>query len=296
MGDLETARLVARGDVQVAGVDYRETFSPVVKLVSLRMLLTLTAIYDVDLVHWDVVAAFLNAEVDKEVYMRQPQGYNNGLERVLKLKKSIYGLCQSPRVFFLHLDGLLKELGWKRLRAEWAIWIAPKGGFVGCHVDDLLVGAKEEVREELRRFLSKTMTLADLESATVYMRVNISRDRLKKLIYLDQSHYIDKVLTLYNMQYCNPVTTPMLDGDRHQVIDVHTVLLNEEDKRNYQRLIGCLLFLVHGTRPDLVYSVIQLSQFSSRPETHHWECVKRILQYLRGTKHACLTLGKLSEV
>ena len=106
---LHTARLVARGDLQTKGIDYDETFAPVVKLVSLRMLLAYAAFHDLDLVHWDIVAAFLNGELKEEVYMRQPQGFEDGTGRVCKLTKSIYGLCQSARCGSAH-DGVWLEV------------------------------------------------------------------------------------------------------------------------------------------------------------------------------------------
>lgn len=95
-----TARLVARGDMQQKGFDYDETFAPVVKLVSLRVMLTLASILDVDLAHWDVVAAFLNGDLKETVYMKQPPAYNDGTNSVLLLRKSIYGLHQSARRFY----------------------------------------------------------------------------------------------------------------------------------------------------------------------------------------------------
>lgn len=300
MSRRETARLVARGDVQLAGIDYGETFAPVVKLVSLRMLLVLAAIYDVDLVHWDVVAAFLNGELSEEVFMSQPHGFNFGVGKVLRLKKSLYGLCQSSRVFYLHLDSVLSALGWKRLRAEWAVWIGPDGtesGFIGCHVDDMCVGASKETRERLLRHLaSSKLTINDLGEITIYVGISITRFRTQQKIEIHQTSYIDKILASFGMTNCNPVATPMLESERDKLISTQTVVLSDEERVEYQRIIGCLLFLVHGTRPDIAYAVIRLSQFASKPQRHHWEAAKRVLRYLRGTRHAAITLGRRSGI
>lgn len=268
---LETARLVARGDVQLAGVDYGETFAPVVKLVLLHLLLSLAAMFDVDLVHWDVVAAFLNGELEEEVYMRQPPEMDDGSKRALKLKKSIYGLCQSSRVFYLHLDAVLGKLGWKRLRAEWAVWIGPGGkGFIGCHVDDMCVGASTMERATLLQHLtSANLTINELGNITIYVGISVVRNRERKTIKINQATYIEKVLGVFNMSSCNPVATPMLEGDRDKIISYHTFVLTDSEKYQYQRLIGCLLFLVHGTQPDIAYVVIRLSQFAAHPERHH---------------------------
>lgn len=107
---MRNARLVARRDLQKPGLDYGETFAPVVKLVSLRMLLTLAALNDVEMEHWDIVAAFLNGELEEEVYMKQPPGYEDKSGKVLLLRKSIYGLCQSARVFYFYLNKILEKL------------------------------------------------------------------------------------------------------------------------------------------------------------------------------------------
>ena len=115
---LHTARLVARGDLQSKGVDYDETFAPVVKLVSLRLLLTHAARMDLDIQHWDIIAAFLNGEITQDVYMKQPMGFEDGTARVCKLNKSIYGLCQSARAFYQKLDAVLKNMKWTRINTE----------------------------------------------------------------------------------------------------------------------------------------------------------------------------------
>ena len=144
---LESARLVARGDLQRAGIDYGETYGTVVKLVFLRLLLAVAAICEIPLTHWDIIAAFWNGHLEEVVYMLQPPGMDDGSGLVLLLHTSIYGLCQSAGAFFNCLDKIMEELGWKRLHAEWAIWISSdKKSFVACYVDDILVGTSEEIK------------------------------------------------------------------------------------------------------------------------------------------------------
>lgn len=278
----ESARLVARGDLQRPGEDYGETFAPVIKLVSFRILLTLTAISDVKLHHWDVVAAFLHGDLSEEVYMKQPPGYDDKSGNVFLLHKSIYGLCQSSRTFYLHLDTIMRELNWRRLHSEWAIWISPdKSSFMASHVDDMLVGASPQDAKLLRTHLEKYLQITDFGDASIYIGIHISRNHQSRTISIQQSDYIDKVLQAFHMSGCNPVSTLMAESDRERVVGVHTELLSKADMKTYQRIIGCLLFLVHGTRPDLAYSVIRLAQFSARPERHHFEALKRILRYLK---------------
>lgn len=120
---LHTARLVAHEDLQSKGVDYEGTFTPVVKLVYLCILLTHAAHTNLETRHWDIIAAFLNGDIDQEVYMKQPNGFDDGSSRVCRLRKAIYGLCQSARAFFQRLDAVLKARSWISLNTEWAMWI-----------------------------------------------------------------------------------------------------------------------------------------------------------------------------
>ena len=118
---LEKARLGARGDLQKSGIDYRQTFAPVVKFVSLRVLLTYAGLRRFRTRHFDIESAFLHGSVDLEVYMQQPQGFEDGTNCVCKLNKAIYGLCQAARQFYLRLDEILRDIGYQRLSADWAI-------------------------------------------------------------------------------------------------------------------------------------------------------------------------------
>lgn len=157
----QKARLVARGDRQIYGVDYDETYAPVIKLVSLRIMLTIAAFRDLDLKHWDVVAAFVNGKLSEPVYMRQPAGFEDGTSKVCKLKSSLYGLCQSARAWYHRLDEVMCLLGWLRLHADYAIWVSPAGDeFVGAHVDDMAVAARKETRHALKRHLRQHLPLS----------------------------------------------------------------------------------------------------------------------------------------
>ena len=158
-----TARLVARGDLQQRGIDYDQTFAPVVKLVSLRILLTIAAMLDIDLEHWDVVAAFLNEELEETVYMKQPPGFHDGTGCVFRLKKSIYGLHQSAHCFYQYIDKLMADIHWRKLNSEWAIWFLPCGiAFIASHIDDFLVSATATQKTDLYDYLSKHLTITDL--------------------------------------------------------------------------------------------------------------------------------------
>ena len=153
---MENACLVARVDLQSKGVDYMETFAPVVKLVLLRLLLAYAAIHDLDIVHWDVVAAFHTGDLDDEVYMFQTPGFDDGSGRVCHLHKSIYGLCQSACVFFQKLDSILTKMQWIRLHTEWVLWKHTSITILlGSHVDDFYLVGLPQLRSELKQHLEQ---------------------------------------------------------------------------------------------------------------------------------------------
>ena len=290
----EKARLVARGDRQIPGIDYDETYAPVIKLVSLRIMLTIAATLDLDLKHWDIVAAFVNGRLTEAVYMRQPHGFEDGSSKVCLLKSSLYGLCQSARAWYNKLDEVMTLISWKRLHSDYAIWVAPTGHeFVGAHVDDMAVAACKETRTLLKKHLHQHFQVTNLGDLRIYVGLSIERDRPAKTIYISQDDYVRKILKLFAMENCNAVSTPMLTV--HASKRIQTPSLDDTAKKQYQRLIGCLLYLMHGTRPDLAYVVIRLSQHASAPQTHHWEDLKRVLRYLRGTTNARLVLAKKNE-
>ena len=285
--------MVARGDRQVHGVDYEETYAPVIKLVSLRIMLTIAAVRDLDLKHWDIVAAFINGRLSEIVYMRQPQGFDDGSGRVCLLKSTLYGLCQSARAWYSRLDEILRIIHWKRLYSDYAIWVSPQGDeFIGAHVDDMAVAANKITRKLVKHHLRRFISISNLGDLSIYVGLTITRDRPNKLIYISQGEYAERILKMFGMENCNSLSTPMLPS---QCSPSGGSLLNDADKSLYQKLIGCLLYLVHGSRPDLAYVVIRLSQHSSAPYSHHWDAIKRVLRYLRGTAHARLIIGNRAK-
>ena len=192
---LHTAWLVARGDLQSKGVDYGETFTPVVKLVSLRILLTHATRTNLETRHWDITGiAFLNGDIDQEVYMKQPNGFDDGSGRVCRLRKAIYGLCQSARAFFQKLDSVLKARSW--IHTEWAMWKL-YDNLVGSHVDDMCIVASDSIRDSLCSDLkSERLPINDLGDLTTYVSIQIVRDRPHCQIQLHQQEYASKCSNL----------------------------------------------------------------------------------------------------
>lgn len=286
------ARLVARGDLQKEGIDYEQTYAPGVKFVSLRLILTWAARNRMKMEHWDIVSAFLHGEIDMEVYMQQPQGFNDGTNRVCLLRKAIYGLHQSARQFYIKLDQVLGDIGYRRLGADWAIWTNPtSGAIIAAHVDDMSACGTEQQLAEAKLRISAVLGVKNLGDITRYLGINCTYDLEAGLFHLSQSDYVDRLLDEYGMQNAFTVSTPVLESDKEKWGSSDSSPLDAHQKKKYQALVGSLLYLMHATRPDIAFTVIRLSQFSANPRSCHWDGLKRILRYLKGTRTASLVLG-----
>ena len=170
------------------------------------------------------------------------------------------------------------------------MWKDPYGNMIGSHVDDMCIVATPKAREELKTALeAEGMMIHDLGELDTYIGIQITRDRTRKQICLYQEEYGAKVLKIFGMDDCHPVFTPIdtknWTGDN----------LSAGEKKNYQKLIGCLLYMMHATRPDFSFAVIRLLQFASKLLTDHWLALKRILRYLKGTLEAKLILGDVND-
>ena len=290
---LVKARLVARGDLQKPGIDYKETFAPVVKFVSLRVLLTYAALRKFSTRHYDITSAFLHGDINLEIYMKQPMGFDDGTPRVCRLKKAIYGLCQAARQFYKRLDDILTEIGYSRLAADWAIWFhSTDGNFIAVHVDDMFAAGTPDQLSLAYTQLTKFLRLKDFGEMTKYLGLAIGFDNDHHVFSISQGHYARKILNEFDCMNIYTAPTPMCDGEKWDAED--TDLLNDFQHERYRSAIGMLLYLMHGSRPDLCYPVIKLSQYSSRPRKVHWDGIKRIFRYLRGTLDRAIHLGQVN--
>ena len=295
------ARLVAKGFKQEHGVDFDEIFSPVVKMTTLRMLLALAANQDLELVQMDVKTAFLHGDLDEEIYMEQPEGYEvSGKEHlVCKLKKSLYGLKQSPRLWYQKFDAFMKTQGYARSNEDACLYTktCSDGSSIMLilYVDDMLIVGKN--KDELSLFkknLSQTFDMKDLGDARHILGMRITRDRSKRCIYLSQVEYISKVLKRFNMENAKPLSTPLPTYVKLSTCDCPTSDKDKEfmSKVPYQSAVGSLMYAMVATRPDIAFAVGAVSRFMSNPGKKHWDAVKLILRYLSGTKDKCLCLGR----
>lgn len=288
------ARLVARGFSQELGRDYDETFSPVVRGESIRTLLALANREDMLLHQMDVTTAFLNGKLEEEVFMQQPEGYEErGKEhQVCKLHKSIYGLKQSPRCWNQALDGQLKKLGFQQTPSDPCLYVTKMktaGIIVAVYVDDLVLAGKSEKRiEEIKRRLSDQFQMQDLGRLSHFLGIQVLQELEQGRIWIGQAAYAQRLLESYGMNDSKSVNTP---SDSESKLSAQVEGEGEADKKMYQAAVGSLLFLSTKTRPDLAYAVGNVARFCSNPTKAHWSAVKRIMRYIKGTQQ----LGLLYE-
>ncbi|GKC62379.1 zinc finger, CCHC-type containing protein [Tanacetum coccineum] len=252
------ARLVIQGFRQKEGIDYFDTYAPVARITTIRLLLALAAIHNLVIHQMDVKTTFLNGDLEEEVYMKQPEGFvmPGNEHKVCKLVKSLYGLKQAPKQKF---DG------------------SGKGVIICLYVDDMLIfGTDQNQVDKTKKFLSSKFSMKDMGEADVILGIKIKREN--KWIVITQSHYIEKILKKFNREDYSPVSTLM---DLVEKLMPNTSKL--VDQLEYSRAIGCLMYVMTSTRPDIAYAVGRLSRFTSNPSRQHWHAITRVFKYLKGT-------------
>lgn len=287
------ARLVAKGCSQKYGIDYNETFSPVVRYSTIRILLALAVQYDMFIEHLDVKTAFLNGDINEIVFMEQPDGYilKGSEHKVYKLNKAVYGLKQAAKSWYEKINKVLTEtLKFRKLSSEPCVFVYSQEGkyiIIALYVDDIMLFStktSQNKKEEIKKELMKQFEMKDLGQASHILGMSITKDGDK--LKLDQSCYINKILERFQMTDCKPVNTPLESGLKLQKDTKGSCSLD------YRNLIGSLMYLAVCSRPDISYAVSYLSQFNDSYSDSHWKAAKRVLRYLKGTSDYQLSFEK----
>lgn len=283
------ARLVAKGCSQREGIDYDETFSPVVRYASIRFLVSLAAKLNLDVEQMDAVTAFLQGDIEEEIYMKQPECFDDQSGRVCLLKKAVYGLKQASRQWNIKLNEVLLRSGYTRSAMDPCIYSRTENQslvYVAVYVDDLLIFSNNnDWKETLKDDLKRNFKMKDLGQANSCVGIRITRNRNEGKIFLDQKKYIEEILAKFRMQDCNPVKTP---SDPNQKL-TKTMSPQSDEEANemsnvpYQEAVGSILYLAQCTRPDISFAIANVSKFNQNPGRAHWNAVKRIFRYLKGT-------------
>jgi Reverse transcriptase (RNA-dependent DNA polymerase) len=274
------ARYCVRGDQQVAGVDYFESYAPVVAWPSVRMMFILAILTGMVLVSVDYTNAFAQATLNETVYVAIPMGFERE-GYVLKLLRSLYGLVQAPRTFYEYLSDNLRAFGFVNHKSiDGCLWINDKLGMICLvYVDDCLFFAKEkETIMTLLDAMEKIMPLTMSNEADAFLGIRI--ERKEKKFELTQPGLIDQVINYTGMKDCNLSHTPAVPQPLGS--DVQGDKFDET--WSYASAVGMLMYLSNNTRPDIAFATHQCARFTHAPKKSHALAVKRIIRYLQGTK------------
>nr|AEJ07899.1 Opie3 putative pol protein [Zea mays subsp. mexicana] len=276
------ARLVAKGYAQVAGLDFEETFAPVARLESIRILLAYAAHHSFRLYQMDVKSAFLNGPIKEEVYVEQPPGFEDERypDHVCKLSKALYGLKQAPRAWYECLRDFLIVNAFKVGKADPTLFTKTcDGDLFVCqiYVDDIIFGSTNQKScEEFSRVMTQKFEMSMMGELNYFLGFQVKQ--LKDGTFISQTKYTQDLLKRFGMKDAKPAKTPMgTDG--------HTDLNKggkSVDQKAYRSMIGSLLYLC-ASRPDIMLSVCMCARFQSDPKECHLVAVKRILRYLVAT-------------
>ena len=314
------ARLVAQGFNQIPGIHFSETFAPVARPGSIRLLMAIAARFDMRVRQFDVATAYLNGDLKESIFMETPKNLKKILtnivisedditiknkakymlnqldkgDKVCSLKKSLYGLRQAGRSWYSKLNDTLKKLGATPSQADpclFQIGTGEDSTLIATYVDDILVASRDKKAiNDLGSELGKYFELKDLGYAKCCLGIEIVQEN--GTISLHQRGYVQELLERFNMAESKPVSTPFDTGIKL----VKMSNTSEEDKKlPYRELVGALTYLSTSTRPDIAFAVSCLGQFNNCFGAEHWRAAKRVLRYLKGTSDVGLVYGSTPD-
>ncbi|GJS68379.1 zinc finger, CCHC-type containing protein [Tanacetum coccineum] len=252
------ARLIIQGFKQKSGIDYFDTYAPVARISTIKLLIAMTYIHNLIIHQMDMKTAFLNGELEEEVFISQPQGFimPGNKNNVCKLIKSLYGLKQEPKQWHQKFDEVVLSNGYLLNQADKCVYNkfdeTGKGVIICLYVDDMLIFGTDQVQVDLtKEFLSSRFSMKDIGGgggADVILGIRIKHESNE--IAISQSHYIEKVLKKFNYFDCTPVSTPMDTCAKLMPNNGQAV-----SQLEYSRVIGCLIYDMTCTRPDIAFAV-----------------------------------------
>jgi hypothetical protein len=279
---------------------YDETFSPTSRSPMMRTVIAIATELNYELKHFDICAAFITSDCDRDnIYLAAPAGYEHLVRpgKCFRLKKSLYGLKQASHLYWKKLQTWLLVYGFQQVDDEGTLYrYTNKKGqtmILSMYVDDGLVAASDNaIYEEFLVEFRKVFQISDQGDLHFYLGVKITRDRVKGTTTLSQEQYVDDLLKRFGMSDAKPISSPF-DPSQYLSYDDASDRMDmrketREQVRHYQTIVGALLYLSGNTRPDIAFAVNQAARFMSCPGPSHTYAAKRILRYLRGTKHLSL--------
>lgn len=292
------ARLVAQGFCQVKGQSFEEVFSPVINFTLIRLFYTIF----VSLLKWfhvqlDIDSAYLYADIDEEIYMKQPLGFEQGVDKVCLLQKAIYGLHQSSRLWFFEVDDVLLDLNFEKVQWCNCVYTFNNSIILLLYVDDIVIFGKTETDiDYVITMLKGKFDLKVLGETRKLLGIEFFEQDGK--LFIHQKSYINKICKLYDEFKYPIVSLPMVRGCILSKLDEPKTSeeLEEMSSIPYRNLLGSLAFISNRTRPDIAFAVNLLSQFQANPGLRHWDCLLKVLGYLKGSIDHKLDLSKIDSI
>jgi len=256
--------------------------------------------FDLKLHQMDVKIAFLNGDLFEDVYMDQPDGFVESGKRhmVCKLRKSIYGLKQASRQWYLKFDNVVTSLGFKENAVDQCIYLKASGRkfiILVLYVDDILLTSNDvDFLCDTKQMLTTHFDMKSLGNASFVLGIEIHRHRTHGILGLSQKGYIERVFDRFNMKSCKPCTTPIQKGEKLSKSqcpkdDDGTAKM---DKAPFAFTVGSLMYAQVCTHPNIAFVVNVLGRYLSNPGLPHWQAAKRVMRYLQGTKDYMLTFRR----
>lgn len=289
------ARYVAKGYSQVPGIDYHETFAPTARITSVRALMQIAVQYDLIVHQMDVKTAYLNAPIDCELYVEQPEGFEvkslSGEKLVCRLNRSLYGLKQSGRNWNTLLHTFFMEHGFIQSQVDTCVYCKHTNEqivIVLVWVDDIVVAASNDsVLSEIKNQLHNRFKMKDLGQISWFLGIQFKHEN--DCIKMNQTQYLTNLLRKYNMIDCKSRATPC-ELKLNFSSDATC-----ECSLKYREIVGSLIYAMTCTRPDLCFIVTILSQHLANPSKEHYVALKHVLRYLKGSLHYELCFRKCHD-
>jgi len=289
------ARFTPKGFRQKHGVDFFDTFARTGQYKTLRVALSLAARYDHELAQFDVPTAFLNADVEEDIYMELPRGFGSP-GQVCKLQKSLYGLKQAPRNWDKLIHSFITgEMSFKATVSDPSLYHkrSRTGRLMLIYrfVDDMQGQYHAEDASEFEEsvaLLRKRFNIKAMSTATWMLGMRIIRDRKSRTITLDQELYITKALEKYGLEQCKVISAPEMIG---AAADSQPALNQPTDQQRYMEITGTVMYAAISSRPDIAHAVHYLASNMQAPTQRHMQAAERVLRYLAGTKEVGLIFG-----
>ena len=296
------ARYVAKGYSQIKDINFKDTFAPTANLNSIKMLLQVALQYDLIIHQMDVKTAYLNADIDYEIYIEQPEGFiktnEKGEKYVLKLNKSLYGLKQSSRNWNNLIHKFLIDNNFDQSLVDNCVYTKFSNNvkvILIIWIDDIIIAASNlEALNDIKTNLNEKFKMKDLNKLKWFLGIEFNCE--KDCITINQTKYITKILNKFHMLDCKPKSTPCNLSLNNDLINIESEFLPNEDIVRYREMIGSLIYLMIITRPDLCFIVTKLSQFLNKPTKYHLSLAKDVFRYIKYTSEYNLKFTKSGDL